>query len=564
MNNLVFDLREKGELSSHDSKLIDELFPIALAKYNNFIGDLIKSNSFTELELLFSVTSRNPFVSPLLDIFSKLELLDKKVESGVVPYKIIVDQRSLEIFTSLLNKKRLNNVIISHHNESILRVVIFKNLIKSLYILFNSWFWPKIFKIKKPSGSIYYVDTFLMVDSIDENGNYNDRYYTCHEQWLTDEQNKNKWFVPTLYDIRTFFDYITIWKSVVRAKDNFLLQESFLTFFDYISSLYLSARIPFSIKEYPTVEGLNTQNLIRNLVYKDFFSSALVGAILRYKFIGKLRDSGVEVISVVDWYENQVIDKALNLSFRKFYPNTIVNGYQGFPVLPYYASQQPTCYELELGLVPHNLHVISDIYVKPKLDICNKLNVLVSPAFRYSYLFQYKNYNKIKAESTVLIALPGIIDECLPIMKMCSNLQEVTGGSVRILLKIHPQYSLSSFLKKVPNFDPRLFSITNKPLYELFKSISVLVTSGSSVSVEAISIGIPVAVCANMRGVTLNFIPDGESNELWSIVYGNDELESFVISSLRNNNRKKNVDRFFELGNDRMTQRLFCDVDKSE
>jgi len=564
MNDVVLDLRVKGELSSYDSKLIDKLFPSALTKYNNIIADLINSNGLTGLELLLSVTSRNPFVSSLLDIFSKIELLEKKIDDGYAPDKIIVDQYSYTIFLSLLQKKRLTNIRVSCVNENYSYIAALKNLINSVNLLLNSWIWSKIFITKKPNGSIYYVDTFLMVDSIDEHGNYNDRYFTGHGDGLTQMQNSNKWYAPTLYDVRTPSDYIKIWRSVVRAKDNFLMQESFLTLVDYISSLYLSVIIPLSIKKYPTVEGLKTEKLIRNLVYKEFFSSALVGAILRYKFIGKLRDSGVEVISVVDWYENQVIDKALNLSFRKFYPNTIVNGYQGFPVLPYYASQQPTCYELELGLVPHNLHVISDIYVKPKLDICNKLNVLVSPAFRYSYLFQYKNYNKIKAESTVLIALPGIIDECLPIMKMCSNLQEVTGGSVRILLKIHPQYSLSSFLKKVPNFDPRLFSITNKPLYELFKSISVLVTSGSSVSVEAISIGIPVAVCANMRGVTLNFIPDGESNELWSIVYGNDELESFVISSLRNNNRKKNVDRFFELGNDRMTQRLFCDVDKSE
>ena len=61
-----------------------------------------------------------------------------------------------------------------------------------------------------------------------------------------------------------------------------------------------------------------------------------------------MKKSGLLIKKVVDWNENQVIDRSLNLAIRKYYPGVKILGYQGYVVSEYYVSHSPADYELSL------------------------------------------------------------------------------------------------------------------------------------------------------------------------------------------------------------------------
>ena len=118
-------------------------------------------------------------------------------------------------------------------------------------------------------------------------------------------------------------------------------------------------------------------------------------------------------------------------------------------------------------------------------------------------------------------------------------------------------YTKKRFFSLVPEFDSALFEMTTRSIPELFEIISVLITAGSSVSVEAVSIGIPVAICGNRSGVTHNFIPETVSKKLWSVVYTVEDLEVFVRESFNIKNRESRVNEFFQSMDKIKTRELF-------
>ena len=57
----------------------------------------------------------------------------------------------------------------------------------------------------------------------------------------------------------------------------------------------------------------------------------------------------------------------------------------------------------------------------------------------------------------------------------------------------------------------------------------MLVSNASSVSLEAIAKGVPVIIVSPQNGVVQNPIPEGVSNDVWSIVYNSIELEVEIM-----------------------------------
>ena len=53
-------------------------------------------------------------------------------------------------------------------------------------------------------------------------------------------------------------------------------------------------------------------------IYKDMASPALMLAVCKYRFIRRLSKENVQICAVVDWNENQIIDRAINLGFKDF------------------------------------------------------------------------------------------------------------------------------------------------------------------------------------------------------------------------------------------------------
>jgi hypothetical protein len=561
MDNIFkLDFRKNGKLSVDDSILIDKIAPIVLREYNDFTGRFIKANKLTGLSLLLAATCRNTLASPVFDVFCKAALLEEKLINGKVPAIIHVDEETKGVIDGVLEKFSLKGKVKVKswkRNGTGIFIHIIINICKAVYYLISGWLWARYFRLKKkPEDSINYVDSFLFIDCINEEGKYVDHYYRGHDRYLSQEGMQREWLAPTLFAINYPSDYIKLGKRLKKKDQNFLIQEAWLTIFDCTYSFFAALVIPFSARKHVSFRGIDTKSLMGKVIQRDIGSTALMRAVLKFRFIRRLSLSGINICNAVDWNENQVIDRALNMAFRKFYPDLIVNGYQGFPVSEYYASLQPVFYEMDLNILPHQLHVIGEIYKQSKLKMFEKLDVKVAPAFRYSYLFINKDKRPI-GNPIVLIALPGPIEECRLILQTCASLKKKFFNEVRFFLKIHPVYTKKRFFSLVPEFDIALFEVTSMPMQELFEIISVLITAGSSVAVEAVSIGIPVAICGNRSGVTHNFIPETALKKLWSVVYTVKDLETFVRESFNIKNRESRVHEFFQPMDKKKTRELF-------
>jgi len=284
----------------------------------------------------------------------------------------------------------------------------------------------------------------------------------------------------------------------------------------------------------------------------------LVRALCQYRFIRRLSLENVKICRVINWLENQVNDRALNLSFKKYYPGVLTHGYQGFLFIGYYASLQPTCYEQEAGTLPDVLHVINDYCLKSHRSVCDKLRLELSPAFRFSYLYNVKDRRNIN-EMIVLLPLPGagMLNESIGIIKSLLQVFDQLGNNVRAVVKLHPSYSLEKFIQLAPEFSDERLEYTEKKISELLEVTSVLISTASSVCVEAVSVGIPVAIYGSRSGVTMNPIPLNIPSELWSIFYTPAELVKFISAVQSSKVRTSTVENLFQPVNANDTRELF-------
>jgi len=556
------DLRKNGRLSVDDSILIDSLEEGVRAEYNEFIGQFIEVNKLRDINLFLTASCRNTLVSGLHDTFCRIALLEARLKSGYCPKTVLVDNAGIaNLVNQMLCKYDASDVVIqSEWVETNLVLRVIKNFLKSVYVILCSWFLSRLFLLKKrPPGGILFVDTFLFQDSFDGNGHYHDRYYTGHEEYLSVQQKNAIWFAPTLYGIRYPWEYVKLFRAVTKANRNFLIKEAWLSFGDYAYSLMKSFVIPFRVKCYPRFRGLDVSELIRREILSDIASVSLVRALCQYRFIRRLAIENINIQKVINWSENQVNDRALNLSFKKHYPSVLTHGYQGFLFIGYYASLQPTCYELETGTLPDILHVINEYCLRSHKQICGKLRMELSPAFRFSYLSNIQDRRK-NNELTVLIPLPGagMLNESIGIIKSFLQISDQLGSNIKAVVKLHPSYSRKKFIKLAPEFSDQRLEYSDENISVLLEMASVLISTASSVCVEAVSVGVPVAIYGSRSGVTMNPVPLNISTELWRIFYTPEHLIEFILDAQNINQRISNVADLFLPVNAEGTQALFA------
>lgn len=558
----ILDLRTNGELSAKDSKLIDLLGKDVRKEYDSYIGSFIEINNLTGIELLLAASCRNTLVSKIHDSFCRIALLEENIKQGHCPDYVKVDNPSVAaVMGRVLTKHGCSNTKIDcqKRNTNII-ILILQNIIKCIYVILNSWLWSRLFFRKvKPKGKVLFVDTFLFNNSIDKNGHYHDRYYTGHESYLNKQELDMLWFAPTLYGIRHPLEYIQLFRQVSSADRNFLLKEAWLTRSDYLFSLFYSFVIPFKVRSYPSFHGIDVSAVVKRDVLFDIASLSLFRALCNYRFIRRLSKENIDICGAVNWFENQVNDRALNISFNHYYPKVLVRGYQGFMLIDYYASLQPTLYEFRAATLPSVLHVINEGCLLLHRGACEKLPLKLAPAFRFAHLFDLKD-RRTDGEKIVLIPLPGagMDDDSIGIIRNYLSIADRLKQNVRVLVKPHPSYTIDQFKRLAPELSDQRLEYTDKDMSELLELTSVMISTASSACVEAVAVGIPVAIYGSRSGVTMNPIPANVPKDLWDVFYTSKQLVEFLLMALEKKERASIVSELFHAIDAEGTRALFA------
>ena len=362
------------------------------------------------------------------------------------------------------------------------------------------------------------------------------------------------WFSPTIIDIKTSFGFYNLWKNYKRSKFNFLYEEAWLDLSDYIYALYCSFKLYKSIKKIPLFKNLNISALITNELLNEIASPGLIKAITKYLFIKNLKKQNIKILKVINWHENQNIDRALNLAFKRFYPNISVFGYQGYAFPAYDAHKNPLDFEVKRGTIPHYICVISEQAKSVKLGFCKELNVIVSPALRFSYLHKSSASNLMK-KSRIFLPLPLELSQCEQTIKFIIGIADSFSSESKIIVKCHPKYTLSDFLNLIPLGRNEIFEFTDQKVDIILGDTSFVISSASSVCMEAVAMGIPVAILANNNGLTKSPLPAPLIDDIWKIVYNYNDLKIFYSKTKKIT--YSNPERFFNKVNEKDVRKLF-------
>lgn len=464
------------------------------------------------------IACRNIFACALFSRCCQLLLALRVAEAGGTMREIIVDSPG---FAAALRKaladRGLSATVQVRHGTLWWRAKLFSGMCYRLaaagFHAFNQILFARIFRPASrfaPAAPIVLIDTFVYRDSFD--GDYRDRHYPGLLECLNDAERQRVYFLPTYHKVR---NYPRLFRALRKSKVNFLVKEDLLRLGDYGFALAHPFRLLGLAVDQCDFEGVAIAPLVNDALHESFASSGSLEGLLRYRLARRIHEAGIPVALVIDWFENQEIDHGSNAGRRRFMPATPIVGYQGFVVSRHYLCMFPTRDEMRLELIPHRVAVMGDALVNGAREFCPGLEVSVAPAFRFAGLWHTRKERVRSDEFRVLVALPLMREESAGILDLMTNAaagfpSAAAGAPWRVRVKAHP-----SFVEPLPGN----FELAGGDFDAALDASDVLVSSASSVCVQALARGVPVIVLGSRQGVTLNPIPDEVERELWALCY---------------------------------------------
>ncbi len=369
-----------------------------------------------------------------------------------------------------------------------------------------------------PNQPLTLIDMFILSHSFDDQNQYKDRYYGRLKEFLTPEEKKLFFYVPTFQT--SPHQTISIIKKCRQSPDNFLLPEDFLK----LSDLFYIWTYPFRAwKFFPTKKYTLLDLDISSLVIKHWWQGLTYGStyegLLKYRFVKRLKERNIPIRLVIDWFENQSIDKGQNAGFRKFYPNTLIIGYQGFIIPDNFSYISPSRIEAQAQVIPQEISVCGEALVSPRKEFSPMLQVTIGPAFRFEHIFSGAPCIVKKTNIKVIfIGLPITTSACIQILQLLGSLKtEMFPYPVKFIIKSHPTVSnAKTLIKKTLPQDFKYF-IEPRNTSECAAEVDLLISNSSSLVCEFLALGIPVIITTSSEEVTQNPIPPAVNTKIWQL-----------------------------------------------
>jgi len=446
------------KLEPDDSRLVDNIAEEIRKEYINYLIKIGKDNEKNIDWWVLNFVSRNTLMSQLFKNICFLIMLKRRLEKGYGYNEIIVG--SIALKKAIISNYPDYNFKINYKGKSFLRMCLGKinSYLKAfkqiLSRLLAARFTRKYKRIIKTDRTLTLIDIFVFQNSFDE-GILIDRYYPGLLKYMDSSEKEYAYYIPTFYGIRKYREaFIEMRKS----KQNFLVKEDYLKLGDYLFALLYPLRLNKMKIKYKDFLGLDIYPLIREEIANDRVSHPSMYGLLNYRFPRRLKENGIKLKLIINWFENQTIDHGFNGGFRKYYPESKLIGYLGTPLLDNYLSLFPTEQEKICEIIPEEINVIGNGYVDLVKEFCPDLKVKVASAFRYSGVWKKRKYLPDKNMFTILVALSILTNESDEIM----NIVLKAANSINIKnyifkIKPHPVYDMKKLSDKWSKKLPEMF-----------------------------------------------------------------------------------------------------------
>lgn len=309
----------------------------------------------------------------------------------------------------------------------------------------------------------------------------------------------------------------------------------FLLFKDYLDSiLYIPKLKLFNLAQIK-FENYNISKIIRYHHLISFFNFSSFIAILNKNFLKRLKKNNIKIDLIIDWYENQIIDKGLCLGKNKYFPKCKIKGHMGFindfRNIHYY---RPILLEKKLSALPDEILLISKKINKIYFSKLKFIKSRVVPAMRNQTLFNFKlNLNsKNKNKKNILIILSANPQESNFIFRILKNISnDIDFKKNNFIIKPHVNTKINKFIIKSKNF-----KISYDNFYKLLNESDIVISGGTTASIEAQILNKKLILIGNNKGVTINPLLK-QSEKKIDICYDGKNLLKH-IEKLSNKNQK--------------------------
>lgn len=365
------------------------------------------------------------------------------------------------------------------------------------------------------------VDTFVLRDAQTP-----DPYFPGLYDCLGPEGKARVRFVPTVYG-HGFGGFVTMFRAM-RADCRYLLKEDHLRLTDYLVALCWPLGSIWLRVGPVDFLGFSLEEIIQEELRQCRSYSSMVTACLNEHFAKRLSQSGTQVVRTLSWFENQSVDKGWQAGFRSAYPGAQRVGYQGYVSQPLNLSLYLTPAELASGVAPDELAVMGPDLVSTARLYTPEMAVEVAPAFRFRYLTGEINWPQVR-QRQVFVALPINVTDGLNILKVLAKAGEHHGFSdLSFLIKAHPAAPMHKLLAGLDVEIPPNWQMTDQPVSQLLPKCMMLVSTATSVCVEALAFGVPVALVATPGGLCLNPMPDTLRGGMWRMCITFEDLAQAI------------------------------------
>lgn len=528
------DILNTRSLDAEHSRLLNHIASQLRIPFNELIEELSRGHEDDMDWWVSNLSSRNTLSSPLYENLCYLGLIDYLIGDGYKINKIVVHSKAL----AKIIKRYLDNgkftATVTHESGTGERL---GDILRPFYcFLFACFhFFSQYVNARKtgrnkaavPEEKITLLDTFVLEDSFKAES-FADRYYCNILDLLPDSESERIYYMPTFDKIT---NYSALFKNLRTSRQKFLLKEDFLKIRDYFYAFAYPLRMLWIKIKPGRFLGFDIAPLLKEEIYRGLAEYSSMEALLKYRFALRLKERNISIGLVIDWFENQVIDKGSNAGFRKFYSDVQIIGYQGFITSDNYLCTYPTTHENQCDLIPHKIAVIGASLTKRIREFCPSIETTVAPAFRFRGVWDCSNNSSDDHFFTILIAMPIMFAEGKEILRLvAAALSEVKLVNIRVLVKHHPANTPEEIRKKFRHDWPDEFEFVSGSIDEHLSRCNLVISSTSSVCMEALSRGMPVIIIGGQSRLTHNPIPEDIKEDIWALCYSPEETAQAILS----------------------------------
>lgn len=523
-NNIL----NQSKLTLEQVKKLNQLNIKSKKKIERFLEFFYTKANLHQNWILSPLMSRDRVQCRLYADLNFLELVDFYVKKKKIK-KLIVNNFLLK---KIIDKKYKNlNTESSHVIKNILLdvFVVFKSFLKVVLCSFLMMINKKESRKKNFIGKkIILIETFF-INSLFKNNYFQERYHQDIYKKFPLRLKKISYFFPINLSIFSIKKFLNIIK---KSNLKFIHPLDFLKFEDYKKSIFFNTYLKLKCKSRIKYKNYELDNLINYYKFLSNFNFSSFLANINFFFLKRLNQNHIKIDFMIDWYENQILDKGLSLGKNTFYPESKLKGHIGFlndfRSVHYYT---PIQLEKNVNALPDELLLISKKITNIIFNNLKFIKKKIVPAVRNKKLFNvtFKNKENKNQSKKVLVVLSSNFEETIFIRNILMDFNSNSDfKNYNFIIKPHVN-TPSKF------FNNNKYIISYKSFYDLLNEADIVVSGGTTATIEAIIMNKKIILIGNPRDITLNPLIIQNKNQV-EICYSSSQF----VKSLKKLSLKKN------------------------